>query len=122
MGKKEMVGRGLVRRNSATCNTREHSPAYAPERAQEQDQPMNRALFALAALLACAALGAAGDFGQSAAQQRGRAVAVTVGDGHACALLDSGRVECWGGMAPARRTRRQGASAQSARAPATLAR
>ena len=58
---------------------------------------MHRASLALAALLACVALGAAVDWKQSAAQQSGRAVAITVGDGHACALLDSGRVECWGG-------------------------
>ena len=57
---------------------------------------MHRAILALAALLACVALGAAGDWGQSAAQQGGRAAAVTVGDGHACALLESGRIECWG--------------------------
>ena len=45
---------------------------------------------ALAAALAIALLSGA------AAQQTERAVAISVGDKHACALLNSGAIECWG--------------------------
>ena len=45
---------------------------------------------ALAAALAVALLSGA------AAQQTERVVAISVGDKHACALLDSGAIECWG--------------------------
>ena len=47
-------------------------------------------LTALAAALAVALLSGA------AAQQTERAVAISVGDEHACALLNSGAIECWG--------------------------
>ena len=55
---------------------------------------------ALAALLLIAtlALGAAGDLRHAVAQESRWAVAITLGsDGdHACALLNSGEIECWG--------------------------
>ena len=56
------------------------------------------ASLALGALLlfALAALGAAGSWQRADAQDDRRAAAVTVGRSHACALLDSGAVECWG--------------------------
>ena len=47
-------------------------------------------------LSASAVLGVAGDWERAAAQDRGRAVAITVGSLDACALLDSSAVECWG--------------------------
>ena len=37
-----------------------------------------------------------GGWEQARAQDGVRAVAITVGSDHACALLDSGAVECWG--------------------------
>ena len=52
---------------------------------------------ALAALLlTAAALGAADGWQRADAQDDRRAVAITVGHDHACALLDSGEIECWG--------------------------
>ena len=48
-----------------------------------------------ALLLALAALGAGGDW-QRADAQDGRWVAAISSGSHACALLDSGAVECWG--------------------------
>lgn len=55
---------------------------------------------ALAALLlfAAIALGSAGNWQHAAAQESRWAVAITLGsDGdHACALLNSGEIECWG--------------------------
>ena len=53
---------------------------------------------ALAALLAlaCAALGVSGGWEGAAAQRSERAVAISVGVEHACAVLDSGEIACWG--------------------------
>ena len=50
----------------------------------------------LLALAALAALGAASDWQRANAQDGRRAVAISVGGIHACALLNSGAVECWG--------------------------
>ena len=47
-------------------------------------------------LLVGVVLGIAGGWEQAEAQEEARAVAISVGDQHACALLDSGAVECWG--------------------------
>ena len=47
-------------------------------------------------LFAGVALGFAGDWERAAARDGGRAVAISVGGGHACALLESGAIECWG--------------------------
>ena len=47
-------------------------------------------------LIAAAALGVASGWGGAEAQRSERAVAITVGGEHACALLDSGAIECWG--------------------------
>ena len=47
-------------------------------------------------LLTAAALGLAGGWERTAAQDGGRAVAIVAGHEHACALLDSGTVQCWG--------------------------
>lgn len=52
---------------------------------------------AAALLLAAAVLGAAGDWPRAAAQDDHGATAISVGTSHACALLDSGELECWGG-------------------------
>lgn len=56
------------------------------------------ATLAIAGLVALAAvaLGVAGGWDSSEAQRGERAGAITVGWEHACALLDSGAVECWG--------------------------
>ena len=53
---------------------------------------------ALAGLLALAgaALGVSGGWESAAAQRSERAVAISVGNRHTCALLDSGAIECWG--------------------------
>ena len=48
------------------------------------------------ALLALAALGAIGDWQRAGAEDDRRAVAISVGGAHACALLDSGEIVCWG--------------------------
>ena len=53
-------------------------------------------------LLAVVALGG---WERAEAQGGGRAVAISVGNQHACALLDSGAVECWGNNRLARRMR-----------------
>ena len=60
--------------------------------------PCAHTRLALAALLliASVALGAAGDWRRASAQEGRYAVAITLGYEHACALLDSGAVECWG--------------------------
>ena len=50
-----------------------------------------------ALLLAAVALGLWSVGGVADAQDGARAVAITVGEEHACALLRSGEVECWGG-------------------------
>ena len=47
-------------------------------------------------LLVGIVLGVAGGWEQAEAQGGDRAVAISVGSDHACALLDSGEVECWG--------------------------
>ena len=47
-------------------------------------------------LLTLAALSAAIDWRSADAEEERRAVAITAGAEHACALLDSGEIECWG--------------------------
>lgn len=48
-------------------------------------------------LLVLAALGAGGGWRPAGAEDDRRAVAISVGGSHACALLDSAEIECWGG-------------------------
>ena len=51
---------------------------------------------AAALLLVLVTLSTAIDWRSADAQDERRAVAITAGAEHACALLDSGEIECWG--------------------------
>lgn len=58
---------------------------------------MRRAIPLLLALLVAAATVALAGREPANAQDRGSATTISVGDSHACALLRSGEIECWGG-------------------------